>query len=242
MAVFLGLLQPGDTILGMGLDHGGHLTHGAKVSFSGRVFNALQYGLDNSTGDIDYAEVEALAIAHKPKLIIAGFSAYSGLIDWARFRVIADKVGAYVLADIAHVAGLVAAGVYPSPVDYADVITSTTHKTLRGPRSGIIMAKTDVLAKQLNFAIFPMLQGGPLLHIIAAKAIAFQEAMQPDFVAYQQQVVKNAQLFAETLAKSGFTVILWRHYNHMFLVDVTAQNVTGKEAEALLERVWYHSQ
>lgn len=237
MAVFLGLLQPGDTILGMGLDHGGHLTHGAKVSFSGRVFNALQYGLDNSTGDIDYAEVEALAIAHKPKLIIAGFSAYSGLIDWARFRVIADKVGAYLLADIAHVAGLVAAGVYPSPVDYADVITSTTHKTLRGPRSGIIMAKTDVLAKQLNFAIFPMLQGGPLLHIIAAKAIAFQEAMQPDFVAYQQQVVKNAQLFAETLAKSGFTVISGGTYNHMFLVDVTAQNVTGKEAEALLERV-----
>jgi len=237
MAVFLGLLQPGDTILGMGLDHGGHLTHGAKVSFSGRVFHAVQYGLDTSTGDIDYAEVEAQAKAHKPKLIIAGFSAFSGVVDWARFRAIADMVGAYLLADIAHVAGLIAAGVYPSPVDYADVITSTTHKTLRGPRSGIIMAKTDVLAKPLNFAVFPLLQGGPLLHIIAAKAIAFQEAMQPEFVDYQKQVVRNAQLFAKALAERGFLIISGGTHNHMFLVDVTAHHVTGKEAEALLERV-----
>jgi glycine hydroxymethyltransferase len=237
MAVFLGLLEPGDTILGMGLDHGGHLTHGAKVSFSGRVFHAVQYGLDATTGDIDYTEVEALAKAHKPKLIIAGFSAFSGVVDWARFRAIADMVGAYLLADIAHVAGLIAAGVYPSPVDYADVITSTTHKTLRGPRSGIIMAKTDALAKPLNFAVFPLLQGGPLLHIIAGKAIAFQEAMQPAFVAYQQQVVRNAQCFAKRLAEQGLSIVSGGTHNHMFLVDVTSQGVTGKEAEALLGRV-----
>ncbi|MBT4885254.1 MAG: serine hydroxymethyltransferase [Legionellales bacterium] len=234
IAVFLGLLEPGDTILGMSLDHGGHLTHGAKVSFSGRIFNAVSYGTDIATGDIDYAEVEAKAKEHKPRMIIAGFSAFSGIVDWARFRSIADSVGAYLLADMAHVSGLIAAGLYPSPIDYADVVTSTTHKTLRGPRSGIILAKTDKLAKKINFSVFPLTQGGPLMHVVAAKAIAFKEAATPEFKLYQQQVLANAELFANKLIEHGCTIVSGGTKNHMFLVDLTAQNISGKDAEAAL--------
>jgi glycine hydroxymethyltransferase len=233
MAVFMALLEQGDTILGMSLDHGGHLTHGAKVSFSGKIYNSVSYGI-NDSGDINYDEVMEKAKQHKPKLIIAGFSAFSGLIDWARFREIADSVGAYLLADIAHVSGLIVAGLYPSPIDYADVITSTTHKTLRGPRSGIIVAKTDVLAKKINFAVFPMLQGGPLLHVIAAKAIAFKEADSESFYEYQKQVINNSVFFAKELMRLGFDIVSNGTHNHMFLVDLTKKGISGKEAEKAL--------
>lgn len=235
MAVYLGLLEPGDTILGMSLDHGGHLTHGAKVSFSGRIFNSVSYGINVVTGDIDYDAVRQAALEHKPKMIVAGFSAFSGVVDWKKFREIADEVGALLLADIAHVAGLVAAGLYPSPVPYADVVTSTTHKTLRGPRGGVIFAATDKYAKELNFAIFPMTQGGPAMNIIAGKAIAFKEALSDDFVKYQQQVVKNAKLFVAELKGYGYDIVTGGTHNHMFLVDLTALGVSGKDIEKALE-------
>ena len=233
MAVFMALLDQGDTILGMSLDHGGHLTHGAKVSFSGKMYHGVSYGI-NADGDIDYDEVHSQAQKHKPRLIIAGFSAFSGIIDWARFRAIADSVGAYLLADIAHISGLIVAGLYPSPIDYADVVTSTTHKTLRGPRSGIMVAKTDKLAKKLNFSIFPNLQGGPLVHVIAAKAIAFKEADTPEFKLYQQQILDNAKCFAAELMRLGFDVVSNGTSNHMFLVDLTKHGISGKDAEYYL--------
>ena len=236
MAVYLGLLQPGDTILGMSLDHGGHLTHGAKVSFSGRVFNSVSYGIDIATGDIDYKALRQSAHEHKPKLIVAGFSAFSGTVNWKLFRQIADEVGALLLADMAHVAGLVAAGLYPSPLPYADVVTSTTHKTLRGPRGGIILAATDKYAKELNFAIFPMTQGGPAMNIIAAKAIAFKEALTDDFIKYQQQVVRNAKVFVSQMQSYGYKIVTDNTDNHMFLVDLTALDVSGKDIEKALER------
>ena len=236
-AAYLALIKPGDTLLGMSLDHGGHLTHGAKVNFSGKVFNAVQYGLDPATGEIDYAQVEALALEHRPKLIIAGFSAYSRVIDWARFRKIADAVDAYFLVDMAHVAGLVAAGVYPNPVPYADVVTTTTHKTLRGPRGGLILARAnDELTKKFNSLIFPGTQGGPLMHVIAAKAVAFLEALQPDFKGYQQQVVANARAMASALMARGYRIVSGGTDNHLFLVDLIERNVTGKDADAALGR------
>ncbi|MGF1547213.1 MAG: serine hydroxymethyltransferase [Thiotrichales bacterium] len=234
-AVFLALLQPGDTLLGMSLAHGGHLTHGAKVNFSGKVFNAVQYGLDPATGEIDYAEVERLAHEHKPKMVIAGFSAYSRVVDWQRFRAIADAVGAYLLVDMAHVAGLVAAGVYPSPVAIADVTTSTTHKTLRGPRGGIILARANPeIEKKLNSAMFPGTQGGPLMHVIAAKAVAFKEALEPEFTVYQQQVVTNARAMAATLIERGYRIVSGGTDNHLFLLDLIGKPMTGKEADAAL--------
>jgi glycine hydroxymethyltransferase len=234
-AAYLALIQPGDTLLGMSLDHGGHLTHGAKVNFSGKVFNAVQYGLDPATGEIDYAQVERLAHEHKPKLIIAGFSAYSRVIDWARFRGIADAVGAYFLVDMAHVAGLVAAGVYPSPLPYADVVTTTTHKTLRGPRGGLILARAnDEITKKLNSLIFPGTQGGPLMHVIAAKAVAFLEAMQPEFVGYQQQVVANARAMCKVLQGRGHKIVSGGTDNHLFLLDLVERSYTGKDADAAL--------
>jgi glycine hydroxymethyltransferase len=236
-AAYLALIKPGDTLLGMSLDHGGHLTHGAKVNFSGKIFNAVQYGLDPATGEIDYAQVEALALEHRPKLIIAGFSAYSRVIDWARFRKIADAVEAYFLVDMAHVAGLVAAGVYPNPVPYADVVTTTTHKTLRGPRGGLILARAnDELTKKFNSLIFPGTQGGPLMHVIAAKAVAFLEALQPDFRGYQQQVVANARAMASALMARGYKIVSGGTDNHLFLVDLIERNVTGKDADAALGR------
>mgnify|MGYP001108080473 CR=1 FL=1 len=236
-AAYLALIKPGDTLLGMSLDHGGHLTHGAKVNFSGKIFNAVQYGLDPATGEIDYAQVEALALEHRPKLIIAGFSAYSRVIDWARFRKIADAVEAYFLVDMAHVAGLVAAGVYPNPVPYADVVTTTTHKTLRGPRGGLILARAnDELTKKFNSLIFPGTQGGPLMHVIAAKAVAFLEALQPDFKGYQQQVVANARAMASALMARGYKIVSGGTDNHLFLVDLIERNVTGKDADAALGR------
>jgi glycine hydroxymethyltransferase len=236
-AAYLALIKPGDTLLGMSLDHGGHLTHGAKVNFSGKIFNAVQYGLDPATGEIDYAQVEALALEHRPKLIIAGFSAYSRVIDWARFRKIADAVEAYFLVDMAHVAGLVAAGVYPNPVPYADVVTTTTHKTLRGPRGGLILARAnDELTKKFNSLIFPGTQGGPLMHVIAAKAVAFLEALQPDFKGYQQQVVANARAMATALMARGYKIVSGGTDNHLFLVDLIERNVTGKDADAALGR------
>jgi glycine hydroxymethyltransferase len=236
-AAYLALMQPGDTLLGMSLDHGGHLTHGAKVNFSGKIFKAVQYGLDPATGEIDYAEVERLAHEHKPKLIIAGFSAYSRVIDWARFRAIADAVGAYFLVDMAHVAGLVAAGEYPSPVPYADVVTTTTHKTLRGPRGGLILARAnDELTKKFNSLIFPGTQGGPLMHVIAAKAVAFLEALQPDFKDYQRQVVANARAMAGALMARGVRIVSGGTDNHLFLVDLVERSYTGKDADAALGR------
>jgi glycine hydroxymethyltransferase len=236
-AVYLALIQPGDTLLGMSLDHGGHLTHGAKVNFSGKIFNAVQYGLDPATGEIDYAQVERLAHEHRPKLIIAGFSAYSRVVDWARFRAIADAVGAYFLVDMAHVAGLVAAGVYPSPVPYADVVTTTTHKTLRGPRGGLILARAnDELTKKFNSLIFPGTQGGPLMHVIAAKAVTFLEALQPEFKDYQRQVVANARAMAAALMARGVSVVSGGTDNHLFLVDLIARSYTGKDADAALGR------
>jgi len=230
-------MQPGDTLLGMSLDHGGHLTHGAKVNFSGKIFKAVQYGLDQATGEIDYAEVERLAREHRPKLIIAGFSAYSRVIDWARFRAIADAVGAYFLVDMAHVAGLVAAGEYPSPVPYADVVTTTTHKTLRGPRGGLILARAnDELTKKFNSLIFPGTQGGPLMHVIAAKAVAFLEALQPEFKDYQRQVVANARAMAGALMARGVKIVSGGTDNHLFLVDLVGRSYTGKDADAALGR------
>ena len=234
-AVYLALLQPGDTILGMSLAHGGHLTHGAKVNASGKLFNAVQYGV-NEQGLIDYDEVQRLATEHKPKMVIAGFSAYSQKIDWARFRAIADSVGAYLFVDMAHVAGLVAAGVYPSPMDHAHVVTSTTHKTLRGPRGGIILAKGagEDLVKKLQSIVFPGIQGGPLMHVIAAKAVAFKEALEPEFKTYQQQVVKNAQAMANTLIARGYKIVSGGTENHLMLVDMIGRDVSGKDAEAAL--------
>jgi glycine hydroxymethyltransferase len=228
-AVFQALLVPGDTILGMSLAHGGHLTHGAAPSFSGKNFNAIQYGLDESTGEIDYDQVERLALEHKPKMVIAGFSAYSRIVDWARFREIADMVGAYLLVDMAHVAGLVATGDYPSPIEFADVCTTTTHKTLRGPRGGLIVAKANPeIEKKLNSAIFPGIQGGPLMHIIAAKAIAFKEAMSDEFKAYQKQVVINARTMASVFLERGYDVVSGGTDNHVFLVSFIEQGLTGK--------------
>jgi glycine hydroxymethyltransferase len=237
MAVFMALVQPGDTVLGLSLADGGHLTHGAKPNFSGKIYNAVQYGLNPTTGEIDYEQVEALALVHKPKMIIAGFSAYSRIWDWQRFRDIADKVGAYLVVDMAHVAGLVAAGVYPNPVPIADVVTSTTHKSLRGPRGGLILAKTNPeLEKKLNANIFPGIQGGPLMHVIAAKAVAFKEAMTPEFKTYQQQVVKNAQAMAEVFMKRGFDVVSGGTDNHLMLVSLIPKGITGKAADAALGR------
>ena len=234
-AVFQALLVPGDTILGMSLAHGGHLTHGAKPSFSGKNFNAIQYGLDESTGEIDYAQVEALAKEHNPKMIIAGFSAYSRVVDWQRFRDIADSIGAYLMVDMAHVAGLIAAGEYPSPVGIADVTTTTTHKTLRGPRGGLILAKADEeIEKKLNSAIFPGIQGGPLMHIIAAKAVSFKEAMSDEYRAYQKQVKVNAQAMANTFIERGFDVVSGGTDDHLFLVSFIDQGLTGKAVDAAL--------
>ncbi|MEQ8516612.1 MAG: serine hydroxymethyltransferase, partial [Chromatocurvus sp.] len=218
-AVFQALLKPGDTILGMSLADGGHLTHGAKPNFSGKTYNAVQYGLDNATGEVDYAQVEALAKEHQPKMVIAGFSAYSRVMDWARFRAIADSVGAWLLVDMAHVAGLVAAGVYPNPVPHADVVTSTTHKTLRGPRGGIILARSNPdLEKKFQSAVFPGGQGGPLMHVIAAKAISFLEAQSPEFVEYQEQVVRNARAMAATFMERGINIVSGGTDNHLMLV------------------------
>ena len=234
-AVFLALLEPGDTILGFSLAHGGHLTHGSHVSFSGKLYNAVQYGLNVETGEIDYEEVERLALEHKPKMIIAGFSAYSQIMDWQRFRDIADKVGAYLLVDMAHVAGLVAAGVYPNPVQIADVTTSTTHKTLRGPRGGIILAKANpVIEKKLNSAVFPGGQGGPLMHVIAAKAVSFKEAMSDDFKTYQKQVVVNAKAMAKTFMERGIKIVSNGTENHLMLVDLIGKEYSGKDADAAL--------
>jgi glycine hydroxymethyltransferase len=236
-AVYMALCKPGDTILGMSLAHGGHLTHGASVSFSGRIYNAVQYGLNPATGEIDYDQVEALAKEHKPKMIVAGFSAYSRVVDWQRFRDIADMVGAFLFVDMAHVAGLIAAGVYPSPVGIADVVTTTTHKTLRGPRGGLILANDDeALNKKLNFAVFPESQGGPLMHVIAAKAVCFKEAMADDYVTYQTQVVKNAQAMAETFISRGIKVVSGGTDDHLFLVDLIDKEYTGKDADAALGR------
>ena len=234
-AVYFALLNAGDTVLGMSLAHGGHLTHGSKVSFSGKLFNAVQYGLNEETGEIDYDQVEALANEHKPKMIIAGFSAYSRVVDWQRFRDIADKVGAYLMVDMAHVAGLIAAGVYPSPVGIADVTTSTTHKTLRGPRGGIILAKSNPdIEKKLNSMIFPGTQGGPLMHVIAAKAVAFKEALQPEFKEYQQQVVKNAKSMAGVFIDRGYDVVSGGTDDHLFLVSFIEKGLTGKAVDAWL--------
>jgi len=239
-AVYFALLQPGDTILGMSLAHGGHLTHGAKVNASGKLFNAIQYGVDDN-GLIDYAEVERLALEHRPKMVVAGFSAYSQKIDWARFRAIADKVGALLFVDMAHVAGLVAAGVYPNPVPHAHVVTSTTHKTLRGPRGGVIVASRegageqfDDLCKKLQSVVFPGIQGGPLMHVIAAKAVAFKEALEPEFKAYQQQVVKNAQAMAKVIIQRGYKIVSGGTENHLMLVDMIGKDVSGKDAEEAL--------
>jgi glycine hydroxymethyltransferase len=234
-AVFLALLQPGDTILGLSLADGGHLTHGAKPNFSGKTYNAIQYGLNSETAEIDYDQVEALALEHKPKLIIAGFSAYSRIMDWARFRAIADQVGAYLLVDMAHIAGLVAAGVYPNPVPYADVVTSTTHKTLRGPRGGIILARdNEELHKKFNSAVFPGGQGGPLMHVIAAKAVSFLEAQSPEFVEYQKQVIANARAMAATFMERGFKIVSGGTDNHLMLVDLIGKDYTGTDADAAL--------
>lgn len=236
-AVYMALCEPGDTVLGMSLAHGGHLTHGASVSFSGRIYNAVQYGLNPDTGEIDYEQVEQLAREHKPKMIVAGFSAYSRVVDWARFRAIADEVGAYLLVDMAHVAGLIAAGVYPSPVPHAHVTTTTTHKTLGGPRGGLILAEeNEELNKKLNFAVFPESQGGPLMHVIAAKAVCFKEAMEPDFKAYQTQVVKNAQAMAARFMERDINIVSGGTDDHLFLVDLIGKEYTGKDADAALGR------
>jgi glycine hydroxymethyltransferase len=236
-AAYYALVQPGDAILGMSLDHGGHLTHGAKVNFSGKFFKAAQYGIKPDTGEIDYDQVQRLAEEHKPKMIIAGFSAYSRVIDWARFAAIAKSVGAYFVVDMAHVAGLVAAGFYPNPVPHADVVTTTTHKTLRGPRGGLILAKAnDEITKKLNSLVFPGTQGGPLMHVIAAKAVAFLEALQPEFKAYQGQVQKNARAMAARLIKKGFPIVSGGTDNHLFLLSLASRNITGKDADAALGR------
>lgn len=236
-AAMMALIAPGDVILGMALPHGGHLSHGSKVNFSGKLYQAIEYGLDTKTGLIDYDALEALALSHRPKLIIAGFSAYSQYLDWPRFRAIADQVGAYLLADIAHVAGLVAVGLYPSPLPYADVVTTTTHKTLRGPRGGMIMASANEdIEKKLNSAVFPGTQGGPLMHVIAAKAVAFAEALEPEFKLYQQQVLVNAKVMAGGLKRRGYSIVSGGTENHLFLVDLIEKNISGKEADAALGR------
>ncbi len=237
-AVYHAILEPGDTIMGMSLAHGGHLTHGASVNVSGRIYNAVQYGLNTDTGEIDYDAAEAMALEHKPKLIITGFSAYSQILDWQRFRDMADKIGAYLMADIAHISGLVAAGEYPSPVGIADVITTTTHKTLRGPRSGLIMGgkPNEELEKKINFMVFPAYQGGPLMHVIAAKAVAFKEAMQPEFKTYMQQVKKNASVMADRFIERGLKIVSGGTKNHLFLVDMVEKGLTGKEVDAALGR------
>ncbi|MFN7097473.1 MAG: serine hydroxymethyltransferase, partial [Gammaproteobacteria bacterium] len=237
-AVYMALLQPGDTILGMSLAHGGHLTHGAKVNFSGRLYNPIFYGIHPDTGAIDYDDMQRLALEHKPKLIIGGFSAYSLIVDWARMRQIADSIGAYFMVDMAHVAGLVAAGVYPTPLPYADVVTTTTHKTLRGPRGGMILARSNPeLEKKFNSLVFPGTQGGPLMHVIAAKAVAFHEALQPSFKTYQQKIVKNAQAMVAVMKHRGYKIVSGRTENHLFLVDLIDKPLTGKEAESLLDSV-----
>ena len=234
-AVFMALLQPHDTILGMSLAHGGHLTHGSKVNFSGKIYNAVQYGLNPETGEIDYDQVESLAKEHKPKMVIAGFSAYSRVLDWKKFRDIADSIGAYLFVDMAHVSGLVAAGVYPSPVPYADIVTSTTHKSLRGPRGGIIICKAnEEIEKKINSMVFHGTQGGPLMHVIAAKAVAFKEALQPEFKQYQQQVLKNASAMADQFIKRGFKVVSGGTDDHLFLVDFIEKGITGKDVDAAL--------
>jgi len=238
-AAYMALLDPGDVVLGMSLAHGGHLTHGAKVNFSGRLYQAVQYGLNDATGEIDYEQVERLALECKPKMIIAGFSAYSRIVDWPRFRAIADQVGAYLVVDMAHVAGLIAAGVYPNPVPFADVVTSTTHKTLRGPRGGLILARSNPeIEKKLNSLVFPGTQGGPLMHVIAAKAVAFLEALQPDFADYQKQVVANARVMAGVFSERGCEVVSGGTDNHLFLVSLIAKGLTGKAADAALGRAW----
>lgn len=235
-AVFLALVKAGDTVLGMSLAEGGHLTHGAKPNFSGKLYNAVQYGLNAETGEIDYAEVERLAVEHQPKMIIAGFSAYSKIVDWAKFREIADKVGAYLFVDMAHVAGLVAAGVYPSPMKHAHVVTTTTHKTLRGPRGGLILSACgdEEIYKKLNSAVFPGGQGGPLMHVIAAKAVCFKEAMSAEFKAYQQQVVKNAQAMSGVMIQRGYDVVSNGTEDHLFLLSLISKGLTGKDADAAL--------
>ena len=234
-AVYLALCDAGDVVLGMSLDHGGHLTHGASVNFSGKTYQSYQYGLDAKTGELDYKEVRSLAKEHKPKMIIAGFSAYSGIVDWAKFREIADEVGAYLLVDMAHVSGLVAAGLYPTPIPFADVVTTTTHKTLRGPRGGLILAKeNEEIHKKLNSAIFPGTQGGPLMHVIAAKAVCFKEALEPEFKDYQAQVKLNAKTMAQTFMDRGINIVSNGTENHMFLVDLINKGITGKEADAAL--------
>jgi glycine hydroxymethyltransferase len=236
-AAYFALVQPGDAILGMSLDHGGHLTHGAKVNFSGKFFKASQYGIKPDTGEIDYEQVQRLADEHKPKMIIAGFSAYSRVIDWAKFAAIAKSVGAYFVVDMAHVAGLVAAGLYPNPLPHADVVTTTTHKTLRGPRGGLILARAnDEITKKLNSLVFPGTQGGPLMHVIAAKAVAFLEALQPEFKTYQQQVQKNARAMAARLQSKGFPIVSNGTDNHLFLLSLASRNITGKDADAALGR------
>ncbi len=234
-AAYMAMMKAGDTLLGMSLAHGGHLTHGAAVSSSGRIYNAVQYGLNPATGEIDYEEVARLADQHKPKVIVAGFSAYSRIIDWQKFREIADSVGAYFMVDMAHVAGLIAAGIYPNPVPYADVVTSTTHKTLGGPRGGLILAKAnEELEKKLNFAVFPESQGGPLMHVIAAKAVCFKEALSPEFKAYQQQVAVNAKVMCKVFQSRGINIVSKGTDNHLFLVDLIGKDYTGKEADAAL--------
>ncbi|GGW85879.1 serine hydroxymethyltransferase [Alteromonas halophila] len=237
-AAFMALLNAGDTVLGMSLAEGGHLTHGSHVNFSGKTYNAVQYGLDQTTGEIDYAQVEALAAEHKPKMIIGGFSAYSGIVDWQRMREIADKAGAYLLVDMAHVAGLVAAGIYPNPLPHAHVVTTTTHKTLAGPRSGLILSSCgdEDLYKKFNSSVFPGNQGGPLCHVIAAKAVAFKEALQPEFKTYQQQVVKNAQAMVAVMQERGYKIVSNGTQNHLFLLDLIDKDITGKDADAALGR------
>ena len=237
-AVFLALMEPGDTFLGMALDQGGHLTHGSKVNFSGKNFNAIQYGLDQVTGDIDYVNIRKLAHEHKPKMIVAGFSAFMGIANWKLFREIADEVGAFLMVDMAHVSGLVAGGVYPNPVEFAHVVTSTTHKSLRGPRSGIILSNEDEeFQKKLNFAVFPGSQGGPLMHVIAAKAVCFKEAMTNDFKEYQKQIISNAKTMCAHFISRGFNLVQKDTDNHLILMDLRNKNVTGKEAEELLGTV-----
>ena len=234
-AVYMALMQPGEIVLGMSLAHGGHLTHGAKPNFSGQIYNSVQYGLDPNTGEVDYGQVEQLAVEHKPKMIMTGFSAYSRILDWQRFRDIADKVGAYLVADIAHVAGMVAVGAYPSPVNIADVTTTTTHKSLRGPRGGMIMAKENAdIEKKINSRVFPGSQGGPLMHVIAAKAVSFKEALEPGFKAYQEQTIANARKLAATLIGRGYNIVSGGTDNHLFLVDLIDKGLTGKDVEKAL--------
>jgi glycine hydroxymethyltransferase len=238
-AVYFALMEPGETLLGMSLDHGGHLTHGAKVNFSGKVFKAVQYGLDPATGLIDYEQVERLAREHQPRIVVAGFSAYSRVIDWQRFRAIADAVGAHLVVDMAHVAGLCAVGIYPNPVTIADVTTTTTHKTLRGPRGGLILARENAeITKKLNSMVFPGMQGGPLMHVIAAKAVALKEALEPQFVEYQKQVLANARAMCRVLTERGFKIVSGGTDNHLFLVDLIDRNITGKDADAALQRAY----